>query len=115
MAQAILTVLLQFQSFFHRLQAMAEDEEWNNAAKEWLIDEGYNYAGFVAGKSDCVMYGAACVEGEEKDKWALVYSEPCTRTINISDEETKEVEVDETACLWEVISQGLKGKYESGI
>jgi len=94
---------------------MAEDEEWNKAVKEWLIDGGYNYAGFVAGKADCTIYGAACADSEEADKWTLVYAEPQERKIAISDEESKTVHVDETAVLWEVISEGNKSSYENGI
>ena len=91
---------------------MAEDEEWNKAVKEWLIDGGYNYAGFVAGKADCTIYGAACADSEEADKWTLIYAEPQERKIAISDEESKTVHVDETAVLWEVISEGNKSSYE---
>merc|ERR1712113_1088484 len=86
----------------------------NATVKEWLIDEGYCYAGFVAGKADCVIYGAAA-GADEGDKWELVYAEPQEREIAISDEETKKVQVDETNILWEIISDGNKGKYENGI
>merc|ERR1719270_1349724 len=79
-----------------------EDEQWNATVKEWLIDEGYNYAGFVGGK-------------EEQDKWELVYAKPQEREIAISDEETKKVSVDETNCLWEIITEGNKGKFPNGI
>merc|ERR1712137_994254 len=76
---------------------------------------GYNYAGFVAGKADCTIYGAAKSDKEEQDKWELVYAEPQNREIAISDEETKTVSVDETTCLWEIITEGNKGKYPNGI
>jgi len=46
---------------------------------------------------------------------ALVYAEPQEREIAISDEETKKVSVDETNCLWEIITEGNKGKFPSGI
>merc|ERR1712032_1390439 len=47
--------------------------------------------------------------------WELVYAEPQKRQIQISDEETKDVDVDETSILWEIISNGNKGNYPSGI
>lgn len=94
---------------------MGEDEAWNSCVKEWLIDGGYNYAGFVAGKADCLIYGAAKSEKEEQDKWELVYAEPQQREIKISEEETKTVDVDETNILWEIIKHGNKGDYPSGI
>merc|ERR1711920_815548 len=94
-----------------RQRDMGEDEEWNGTVKEWLIDGKANYAGFVAGKADCLIYGAAASESETADKWELIYAEPQERTINISDEETKQVHVDETAILWKIISEGTKGDY----
>jgi len=92
---------------------MGEDEAWNATCKEWLIDEGYCYAGGVAGKADCVFYGAAAMEG--CDKWECVFKEARTEQLKISDEETKDVQVDETNILWEIISNGTKGKYDSGV
>merc|ERR1711976_266773 len=92
---------------------MGEDEAWNATCKEWLIDEGYCYAGGVAGKADCVFYGAAAMDG--LDKWECVFKDPRTETITISDEETQQVQVDETNILWEVITNGTKGKYPSGV
>merc|ERR1712050_267062 len=72
------------------------------------------YAGLVAGKSDCVIYGAAA-NADLGDKWAHVYADPCKRELKISDDEVKEVDVDETSILWEIIDQGQKGKYPNGI
>merc|ERR1712151_1191399 len=63
--------------------------------------------------ADCVFYGAAAMEG--MDKWAAVFKEPGNQQITISDEETQDVHVDETNILWEVISNGVKGKYPSGV
>jgi len=97
---------------------MAEDEEWNNAVKEWLIDGGYNYAGFVAGKEDCQIYGAACSPEalqENEDKWSHVYAAPQDRDIAVSEEETKKEHIDETAILWEIIDKGNKGNYPGGV
>merc|ERR1711956_84486 len=34
--------------------------------------------------------------------------------ITISDDETQDVQVDETNILWEIITNGVKGKYPSG-
>lgn len=92
---------------------MGEDEAWNGTCKEWLIDEGYCCAGGVAAMADCVFYGAAAMEGE--DKWASVFKDPRTEKITISDDETQDVQVDETNILWEIITNGVKGKYPSGV
>merc|ERR1712217_563915 len=72
------------------------DEAWNATVKEWLIDEGYCYAGLG-------------------DKWQHVYAEPQQREIVISDDEKKQVDVDETNILWEIITNSVKGSYPSGI
>ena len=41
----------------------------------------------MAGKGDCLIYGAAKSDEEEQDKWELVYAEPQDRELKISDEE----------------------------
>jgi len=92
---------------------MGDDEAWNATCKEWLIDEGYCFAGGVAGKSDCVFYGAAAMEG--MDKWESIFKEARTEKIQISDDETNDVQVDETNILWEIVTNGVKGKYPSGV
>merc|ERR1712238_151006 len=38
-----------------------------------------------------------------------------TEQIAISEEETQDVQVDETTILWEIITNGTKGKYPNGI
>merc|ERR1712087_332977 len=99
----------------HRFAAaMGEDEAWNGTVKEWLIDEGYCYAGAVAGKADCVIYGAAAMEGIEK--WGAVIREgDYEADLKVDEETTNKVSVNETNLLWEIIEKGVKGSYPSGI
>jgi len=93
---------------------MGEDEAWNGTAKEWLIDEGYCYAGFVAGKADCIIYGAAAQEALG-DKWAQIFAEATERDHKLEDESIEKVTVDETTCLWEIVEKGVKAKPKGGI
>merc|ERR1711933_127994 len=80
----------------HLSASMGEDEAWNASCKEWLIDEGYCYAGGVAGKSDCLFYGAAAMDG--MDKLECVFKDPR-----------------ETNCLRELIDKGVKAKLDGGM
>jgi len=93
--------------------AMAqEDEAWNNTVKEWLIDEGYCYAGGVASKAEGTFYGAAAAEGE---KWSQVIKDARNEELVLSDTEKKEVWVDETQVLWYLGNEGRAGTYPGGV
>jgi profilin-like protein len=93
---------------------MAEDEAWSETCREWLIDEGYCCAGALAGKSDCQFYAAAA--GPDVDKWQYIYKEPRQEEITAEDGvKMNKVDVDETNILWEIITNGVKGNYPSGI
>jgi len=93
---------------------MGEDEAWNATCKEWLIDEGYAFAGGVAGKADCIFYGAAAMAG--MDKWAEVFAAASERDVPTGEEDkTEKVWIDETNVLWEIVTNGVKGTYKGGV
>jgi len=98
---------------------MAEDPEWNRTVKEWLLDEGYCYAGAVASKDTVEFYGCAavgCNDDENADaKWDYVYKKNRWEKLQVSDTEANDVEVDETAIVWEIADKGTKGQYPAGI
>merc|ERR1712083_1194096 len=67
-----------------------------------------------AGKADCVIYGAAAMDGVEK--WGAVIKEgDYEADLKVDDDTTNKVSVDETNLLWEIIDKGVKGSYPSGI
>jgi len=93
---------------------MGDDDAWNATCKEWLIDEGYCFGGGVAGKSDCVFYGAAAMAGVEK--WEAVFQAASDREIPTGEDDTKETNwIDETTVLWEIITKGVKGNFKGGV
>jgi len=84
---------------------MAEEEEgsWDTTIEEWLISEGFCYAGSLA-QADGAMYAAAPVANEEG--WSYVYKEDHEETVLNDDMSEKKMTINEALCLSTAVADG---------
>merc|ERR1712134_134279 len=81
---------------------MGEEEgSWDATIAEWLISEGYCYAGALAQTTDGAFYAAAPVEAEEG--WGFVYKEDHEEQITQEDGTDKAMTINEAANLKELV------------
>jgi len=85
---------------------MAEEEEasWDTTVEEWLLSEGYCYAGALAQVEDSMMYAAAPVANEEG--WGHVHKEDHEEDCLQDDMSTKKMTIKESACLAQAVKDG---------
>jgi len=86
---------------------MAEEEEetsWDATVEEWLLSEGYCYAGCLAQTEDFAIYAAAPVAKEEG--WGYVYMEDHEEEVLQDDMSTKKMIINELQCLKGAINDG---------
>jgi len=85
---------------------MAEEEEasWDTTVEEWLVSEGYCYAGALAQVEDWKMYAAAPVANEEG--WGYVSKEDHEEEVLQDDMSMKQMTINETDCLAAAVKDG---------
>merc|ERR1719412_410468 len=98
------------------------DSAWDQSLQEYLIDEGYCYAGCIAGTDGQIWTLTALSDHANKTsllegdaRWEKVYKEPRYEKVLQEDGETmKDVWCDEANTLWYVAKHRVDAKKEMG-
>mmetsp|Transcript_39228 Transcript_39228/g.113247 ORF Transcript_39228/g.113247 Transcript_39228/m.113247 type:complete len:168 (-) Transcript_39228:258-761(-) len=84
---------------------MAEEEgSWDQTIEEWLVSEGFCYAGALAQLEDGAFYGAAPVKDEVG--WSYVFKDEHEEDITQDDDSVKKMSINEPACIMSLVNTG---------
>jgi len=77
--------------------------EWDATVREWLVAQGYCYAGGLANASDGAVYSAAA--SEEEDGWAYLYKDDHDEQIMNENDKEETVTITEANTIYQAITE----------